>query len=138
MKLRRSTGDQFAPAPNFVSVPKAESWSTSALPLIVRLPRALKSWPRREIGRSTLTAAVPVVRSIELGVVTIPVRRSLSRLTVLAPTRSVVLALPAGTLNRLPFAVAVTSPEVVVSFFQAEDGIRGIGVTGVQTCALPI
>src|SRR3712207_6276109 len=25
-----------------------------------------------------------------------------------------------------------------VFFFQAEDGIRGIGVTGVQTCALPI
>src|SRR3712207_8943063 len=24
------------------------------------------------------------------------------------------------------------------SFFQAEDGIRDIGVTGVQTCALPI
>src|SRR3712207_8052041 len=24
------------------------------------------------------------------------------------------------------------------SFFQAEDGIRVIGVTGVQTCALPI
>src|SRR5947209_10396012 len=23
-------------------------------------------------------------------------------------------------------------------FFQAKDGIRGIGVTGVQTCALPI
>ena len=23
-------------------------------------------------------------------------------------------------------------------FFQAEDGIRGISVTGVQTCALPI
>src|SRR3712207_8546886 len=23
-------------------------------------------------------------------------------------------------------------------FFQAEDGIQGIGVTGVQTCALPI
>ena len=23
-------------------------------------------------------------------------------------------------------------------FFQAEDGIRDIGVTGVQTCALPI
>src|SRR3712207_405615 len=28
--------------------------------------------------------------------------------------------------------------EVVVFFFQAEDGIRDIGVTGVQTCALPI
>src|SRR3712207_9512918 len=26
----------------------------------------------------------------------------------------------------------------VVLFFQAEDGIRDIGVTGVQTCALPI
>src|SRR3712207_8282697 len=26
----------------------------------------------------------------------------------------------------------------VVVFFQAEDGIRYIGVTGVQTCALPI
>src|SRR3712207_1997530 len=28
--------------------------------------------------------------------------------------------------------------EVCVFFFQAEDGIRDIGVTGVQTCALPI
>ena len=27
---------------------------------------------------------------------------------------------------------------VVHFFFQAEDGIRDIGVTGVQTCALPI
>src|SRR3712207_9517003 len=26
----------------------------------------------------------------------------------------------------------------MLSFFQAEDGIRDIGVTGVQTCALPI
>src|SRR3712207_7154424 len=26
----------------------------------------------------------------------------------------------------------------MVFFFQAEDGIRDIGVTGVQTCALPI
>src|SRR3712207_7440828 len=26
----------------------------------------------------------------------------------------------------------------VFCFFQAEDGIRDIGVTGVQTCALPI
>src|SRR3712207_5340880 len=30
------------------------------------------------------------------------------------------------------------SAEVVGFFFQAEDGIRDIGVTGVQTCALPI
>src|SRR3712207_6933708 len=27
---------------------------------------------------------------------------------------------------------------LVIFFFQAEDGIRDIGVTGVQTCALPI
>src|SRR3712207_6918273 len=27
---------------------------------------------------------------------------------------------------------------LLVFFFQAEDGIRDIGVTGVQTCALPI
>src|SRR3712207_8373919 len=32
--------------------------------------------------------------------------------------------------------VEVSSVEVF--FFQAEDGIRDIGVTGVQTCALPI
>src|SRR3712207_7666336 len=28
--------------------------------------------------------------------------------------------------------------EFCIFFFQAEDGIRDIGVTGVQTCALPI
>src|SRR3712207_7096392 len=27
---------------------------------------------------------------------------------------------------------------LILFFFQAEDGIRDIGVTGVQTCALPI
>src|SRR3712207_4685227 len=29
-------------------------------------------------------------------------------------------------------------PQLYFFFFQAEDGIRDIGVTGVQTCALPI
>src|SRR3712207_8345812 len=28
--------------------------------------------------------------------------------------------------------------DIIFFFFQAEDGIRDIGVTGVQTCALPI
>ena len=28
--------------------------------------------------------------------------------------------------------------KILFFFFQAEDGIRDIGVTGVQTCALPI
>src|SRR3712207_8125715 len=31
-----------------------------------------------------------------------------------------------------------TNPTLRSFFFQAEDGIRDIGVTGVQTCALPI
>ena len=31
MKFSRSTGDQFAPAPIVVRVPKSDSWSTSAL-----------------------------------------------------------------------------------------------------------
>src|SRR3712207_6985995 len=30
------------------------------------------------------------------------------------------------------------STQLYLFFFQAEDGIRDIGVTGVQTCALPI
>src|SRR3712207_5655815 len=36
-------------------------------------------------------------------------------------------------LIETPFSISI-----VVFFFQAEDGIRDIGVTGVQTCALPI
>src|SRR5258707_8306699 len=36
-----------------------------------------------------------------------------------------------------PFIVLVYYP-IFFFFFQAEDGIRDIGVTGVQTCALPI
>src|SRR5258707_2854048 len=32
----------------------------------------------------------------------------------------------------------VTVARLLTFFFQAEDGIRDIGVTGVQTCALPI
>src|SRR2546422_7798782 len=30
------------------------------------------------------------------------------------------------------------SPQYILFFFQAEDGIRDVAVTGVQTCALPI
>src|SRR6266496_5149823 len=35
-------------------------------------------------------------------------------------------------------AVAVRNGETAFFFFQAEDGIRALYVTGVQTCALPI
>src|SRR2546430_4836869 len=36
------------------------------------------------------------------------------------------------------FSRAQTSTGAVFFFFQAEDGIRDLTVTGVQTCALPI
>src|SRR5205085_5833630 len=34
--------------------------------------------------------------------------------------------------------IASTTQESEIFFFQAEDGIRDLTVTGVQTCALPI
>src|SRR5256886_12567581 len=39
--------------------------------------------------------------------------------------------------SRTPLRVPTTS-ERLAFFFQAEDGIRDLTVTGVQTCALPI
>src|SRR5687768_17652458 len=43
----------------------------------------------------------------------------------------------ATALTRLTFISRLFSP-VLFFFFQAEDGIRDVAVTGVQTCALPI
>src|SRR5258707_1852038 len=43
------------------------------------------------------------------------------------------VTLAAGIILRTGMA-----PVLCFFFFQAEDGIRDIGVTGVQTCALPI
>src|SRR5256886_13688344 len=41
-------------------------------------------------------------------------------------------------LKRLYIGPHVTVASFCVFFFQAEDGIRDLTVTGVQTCALPI
>src|SRR2546427_9217996 len=41
-------------------------------------------------------------------------------------------------LYALPELIAVLALMYPVFFFQAEDGIRDLTVTGVQTCALPI
>src|SRR2546430_8182142 len=41
-------------------------------------------------------------------------------------------------LTTLFAAAAISSRALVFFFFQAEDGIRDLTVTGVQTCALPI
>src|SRR3712207_8372456 len=44
----------------------------------------------------------------------------------------------ARLINLLFITTRLVMFSVVLIFFQAEDGIRDIGVTGVQTCALPI
>ena len=41
-------------------------------------------------------------------------------------------------VDRGCYCVLESSVGLYFFFFQAEDGIRDIGVTGVQTCALPI
>src|SRR5476649_1932929 len=40
--------------------------------------------------------------------------------------------------SKLPYKVVLRRVVFIIFFFQAEDGIRGHWVTGVQTCALPI
>src|SRR2546429_6310982 len=48
-------------------------------------------------------------------------------------------AMPGGRpaeLDRVPHLAGTEAP--AIEFFQAEDGIRDVTVTGVQTCALPI
>src|SRR5258707_10174972 len=51
-------------------------------------------------------------------------------------------SIPKGRASKPDFLPPVTysapSRAVREHFFQGEDGIRDIGVTGVQTCALPI
>src|SRR2546430_254295 len=43
-----------------------------------------------------------------------------------------------GRIAQLARTIGVHSCRAVFFFFQAEDGIRDLTVTGVQTCALPI
>src|SRR2546429_1686302 len=43
-----------------------------------------------------------------------------------------------GTLYFVGYHSFPATVEFIVFFFQAEDGIRDVAVTGVQTCALPI
>ena len=111
-KFSRSAGDQLRPAPIFVSVPKSESWSISALAFSVKLPSALKSRPRREIGRSRLTAALPAVRPANWRCHAAARGARVSRSRCSRRRGSVAPALPAGTLNKVPFAVRGNVPEV--------------------------
>src|SRR5258707_12081948 len=61
----------------------------------------------------------------------------------MTPTRQSLSALVTPCSSSAPATFLFSSSPNVCSseavfFFQAEDGIRDIGVTGVQTCALPI
>src|SRR6266436_2917357 len=47
-------------------------------------------------------------------------------------------SLPPKRPNALDTRQAVSESWFMTFFFQAEDGIRDVAVTGVQTCALPI
>src|SRR2546430_3578517 len=41
-------------------------------------------------------------------------------------------------IHPMMYALALVAVGLLLFFFQAEDGIRDLTVTGVQTCALPI
>src|SRR6266705_169616 len=53
------------------------------------------------------------------------------------PAEPSAYGIPAAESRRIPASRDIFTPAVFF-FFQAEDGIRGRTVTGVQTCALPI
>src|SRR5256884_2723269 len=48
------------------------------------------------------------------------------------------LLLFVAPISALILAMAAHKHAALIFFFQAEDGIRDVAVTGVQTCALPI
>src|SRR2546430_12386069 len=60
-----------------------------------------------------------------------------SELPGMAAVQMAAQAVAQGVRNILGFAGGVEN-STVSFFFQAEDGIRDLTVTGVQTCALPI
>src|SRR3712207_1160916 len=60
-------------------------------------------------------------------------------LSVQGENRFIRVDIPTESVVNISYAATVyNSFKLTFFFFQAEDGIRDIGVTGVQTCALPI
>src|SRR2546429_5118469 len=55
---------------------------------------------------------------------------------VMASEQKTAIATDAGSRRAVP--AQVRRAMTIFFFFQAEDGIRDVAVTGVQTCALPI
>src|SRR5204863_4902871 len=67
----------------------------------------------------------------------IGVKRASAQLTTHYPCEALVGRQIAAVVNVAPRQIGKFMSEVLF-FFQAEDGIRDLYVTGVQTCALPI
>jgi len=112
--LSRATGDQLAPPPTVVSVPKSEKCSTSALALSVSDPIAPPNPLRLVIGRSKLTRPVAWSR-LRLALLVTPARRAkLSSASVSTLDLTVMLARPAGSVSSGPFAVPSIPAEVRV------------------------
>src|SRR5438445_10960175 len=99
-------------------------WITSGLVII---PDYLRPTPRnRRIRYHQATHPIPTSKGVE-GVL------AMLRLVDDISRDDLVIVLVSGGGSAL-----MPLPVEGIFFFQAEDGIRDIGVTGVQTCALPI
>src|SRR5687768_15173011 len=94
-------------------------------------PRPGASMTEARTKRPVLQAAAAVMTAAVARAAPAAVARPAARTAVAAG--SVVGAAVSPTAAGAP-----VSATAVVFFFQAEDGIRDVAVTGVQTCALPI
>src|SRR2546430_5304583 len=54
------------------------------------------------------------------------------------PNVRIMIHQPSGDFQGQATDIMLHAQEILIFFFQAEDGIRDLTVTGVQTCALPI
>src|SRR5690349_1949263 len=98
-------------------------------------------WPGRvwwvDLAAADDPAQVSELAATAAGVLVEPVQGPLRSLVAQLAERRALLCLDNCEHVR-DGAAALAEAVVTACFFQAEDGIRGLYVTGVQTCALPI
>src|SRR2546429_3521117 len=101
----------------------------------------------RRPPRSTLFPYTTLFRSAQLLTACWQAERQAPNITVLnsdswreqaAPTHDLVVVGPVRDGKITSVLRSLDPATAVIFFFQAEDGIRDVAVTGVQTCALPI
>src|SRR5688572_7586585 len=97
---------------------------------------------RRDLAGQTDGADLLVIGAARLGVRILgpgPLRRVADVQVAVQPgVVGVVAERPGGPEEPEPIAEQWSADRQTGVFFQAEDGIRDLAVTGVQTCALPI